>query len=318
MPTADTSADLDEQAIAWVILLHSGQASTEDLARLTAWRNLSDAHDKTYQHACQLWQDMGEALQQNARPTSLRSQRYRPPPRRFSKPLAIAASLLLFGLGLNAQSLTDALLHDYSTRHGEQKTLVLADGSHVMLNTDTALDVAFDSKTRRVRLVHGQAWFHVEADPARPFEVAAANHIVRALGTAFDVRNDNAEGVLIVQEHAVAVRSTVDPFAEVRVAEGERLDFSTSSAKPEKADVPQATAWQRHKLIFDGQPLAQVVAELNRYSDSKIWIADAALRQRAVTGVFPLDDPEGNLRTIQATLHLRMTWFGPWWGVLRS
>ncbi len=114
----------------------------------------------------------------------------------------------------------------------------------------------------------------------------------------------------VVQEHAVAVCSEDGAFVgEIRFKAGEKLEYGEARAEP--ANLQELQAWQRRKLIFDGQPLAQVVQELNRYRVGKIFLPDAGLRQLKVTGVFPLDDADGVLPAILSTLKLRESHLGP-------
>jgi len=346
-PFPDSAEALDDQAIEWIILLHSGKAGAEELAALARWRASSPGHDRAYREALELWQDAGDALAEpeavpQAKDSSAEGSAQAGPPfhavaRRQSlagplpprqaaasrrpanrrRYLSIAATVLLGLAGAiwNCPRLTDPLLHDYHTLPGELRQVRLEDGSRVLLDTDSALDVAFDGTARRVRLARGQALFQVAAEPGRPFEVEAADGVAQALGTVFDVRLEGKSMAVVVQEHAVAVRSRTARFpGEVRVETGERLAFSGARTvpRPEQAELGEATAWQRHKLIFDGRELSAVVEELNRYASGKILIADPSLRQRKVTGVFSTDEPEASLRAIQSTLQLRGTRLGPW------
>lgn len=330
----EPAADLIDQAIDWIILLHSGQAGAEDMARLAQWRASSPEHECAYRQAKRLWDDAGEAFGLDEAPRlefcpparpghfnngggaafgQAKRRRLRCRPSRL--PAAVGMLLLALAVLFGHHHLSDPLLHDHYTRHGEQKPVILADGSEVLLNTDTALDEVFENAIRTVRLARGQAVFRVKADPARPFEVEAASATVRALGTVFEVRREGEAVAVVVQEHAVAVRSRTGAFSgEIRVKAGEKLgvDASRASLKPEPVDVGETAAWQRRKLIFDELPLGRVIDEINRYADGKILITDSALKARSVTGVFPIDDTDGALRAICSTLQLRETRLGPW------
>ncbi|QSA96006.1 FecR family protein [Methylococcus sp. EFPC2] len=314
-----TAAPLSDQAIDWVVVAHSGQANEDDRRRLAAWKMQSPEHRQAYDEALRLWADMGEALDDSApaipprRPVDM--DRHAAMRRRRPAALAAAAAILLAVIGglLHGLHYTDPLLSDYYTRTGERRELNLADGSRIVLDTETAIDVGFDQSGRRIRLLHGRARFQVAADPARPFEVTAGAGVTRALGTVFDVRQENGRVRVTVQEHAVAVRAKARPDLPARVEAGQQLSYS-DSGEIERAvpvDLSVATAWQRHKLIFRERPLAEVVGELNRYRKDKVLLVGPALNQIRVTGVFPLDDGDDALQTVTSTLSLQLTRIGP-------
>jgi len=91
-----------------------------------------------------------------------------------------------------------------------------------------------------------------------------------------------------------------------------RYHPSTGIGAPEAATLRETSAWQRRKLIFNDRPLAQVVAELNRYRRGHIVITDASLNDLRVTGLFALDAPDGVLATVQRSLGLGATYLTPW------
>lgn len=201
---------LSDEAIAWVVRVHSNRCTEEDRARLAAWRRLSADHEEAYLQACRLWQDMGAALLGDQAPAVPIQTAARPPataPRRLLRwtGWAVAGSLAAFAI-LHHFHYTDPWLSDYHTATGEQALVRLADGSSALLNTDTALSLAGDKETRRLRLHHGQAVFTVAPDPTRPFEVEAAGGLIRALGTVFEVYENAGRVAITVQQHAVQVR----------------------------------------------------------------------------------------------------------------
>lgn len=333
----DGRESLSDQAMEWLILINSGHATAADRLRLDEWRQRDESHEGAYREAVRLWEELGEAIDTlgcpagasahfTAKSGPLTAMQSRHSERRGRLPWlghAAAAALLagLLGVTVERMGWSDPLLYDQYTGKGEQRQVELEDGSRLLLDTDTALDVDLGSGSRRVRIVRGQASFEVAADAARPFEVEAGQVVVRALGTVFEVRRDSDGVSVSVQEHAVGVRLTRAPGPdEVRVEAGQGLRYENSGRLSGTVDVPVdlATAWQRRKFIFRDQPLSQVVAEINRYRAGRIFITDAALGKRRVTGVFPMDDPEAALQTIQSALNLRTVSLGPWLLLRRS
>ncbi len=204
---------LSEEALRWLIRLHSGNATEADRQRYRAWRSRSPAHERAAAEAEGLWQDLGVAIEAGGFETAAdgpaapeagggpRLARLRGLGRRCVALPAALAALLLLGALLHYFHFTDPLFSDYCTAAGEQQTVRLDDGSTVLLNTQTAVSLAWDHRVRRVRLHHGQALFTVAKDPRRPFEVETAQATIRSLGTVFDVYQDEAgELCITVQE----------------------------------------------------------------------------------------------------------------------
>ena len=199
------------------------------------------------------------------------------------------------------------------TRHGEQLTRRLSDSSVLHLNTDSDVSVRYDAKERRVTINHGQVNFEVAHDPHRPFEVFAGVAEVIARGTVFDVRLTDESTIVTVAEGRVTVapaaaRSQLSsgndgsgptpqaspPRGAVEVGANQQLHVSATDwqAAPTTVDAQHATAWLRHQIAFENEPLADVAAEFNRYSSSPIQIESGALRTLRISGVFADNDPQ--------------------------
>lgn len=317
---------LADQAIDWLVLLRSGSVSAKTRSEFEHWLQQDSAHLAAFADAEALWGTAAKVLKEtqsiNLPPQRLDTVRKIRPVRRiaWNRGLATAASLLL-GVWMTWASLADWMFGDYSTAVGEQKELVLADGSSVFLNTDTAISLDWSADKRRVVLLKGQAEFTVAKDISRPFEVVAGNTTVRALGTVFEVFEQASGAVdVTVSEHAVGVSLHDRPDAEpVRVEEGERLRYAGHGElnRAEPVNLNQINAWQRGKLIFRDQPLAEVVAELNRYAKAKIVLKGGDIKQLRVSGVFPLDDA-AVLAALQKAFPIRSTQLGPWLIILHS
>ncbi|PKD39307.1 iron dicitrate transport regulator FecR [Methylomonas sp. Kb3] len=217
----------------------------------------------------------------------------------------IAACLMLavcLGWAFNA-----GYFADFRTSTGEQRRIQLSDGSTVILNTASSLSVDFSEQQRVIRLHGGEAYFKVAADAARPFEVVAGGGRVRALGTAFDVKQWQGDLAVTVYEHSVRV-AFADGATIERLPEGQRVaSLDGKSGTPEQTNLRQAAAWQERRLVFKEKPLQQVIDDLNRYRPGKIVIADPDLAAHLVTGVFNANDPEAALTVIETTLAVSET-----------
>lgn len=200
-------------------------------------------------------------------------------------------------------------------RSGEQRHVKLEDGSRIYLNTDTAVAVAFTPQQRTIRLLTGEASFTVTPETVRPFTVQSGDVSTRALGTSFLVQRHQDAVTVTVTEHAVQVSATDGrqvPATVVR--QSEQISYSTEAGlgRAHAVDANAIAAWQRGKMIFEAQPLAAVVEELNRYRAGRIMILNPALRSLNVTGVFDIGDPDAALRMIEQTLRIHDTTLTPY------
>lgn len=299
-PRADIA--LSDQAIDWVVRLHSGMAGTPERDGFQAWRALSPAHEAAAQEAEALWDGLGTAGGR------VRAQEKAGRGRTTRRAFMAGGVIAAFGLAATASGpLRRRMLADYSTGVGEAREVVLPDASRAFLNSSTALALDYSGPRRGIRLLEGQALFTVMPDPSRPFVVAAANGWTRAVGTAFDVdmRADSVAVTVVEGVVAVGIDGGSPEGTAVRADEAVRYGPGGVAA-PQRVDAAMATAWRRGKLIFNRRPLEDVVSELQRHTHAKIVIAGSSLKALEVTGVFDLNDPQSVLDTIEQTLPVRV------------
>ncbi len=196
-----------------------------------------------------------------------------------------------------------------ATAKGERRTFILKDGSRISLNAETIIEARYSADARDLRLLSGQALFHVARDSNRPFTVSAASQIVTATGTAFDVavRRNGSVRVLLLEGHVriepsrrsglarlipALARETLDP--------GQQLTAS-ASATPEigVGDVEQATAWNRGLVILRDEPLGDALDAFNRYADRQIVAVGPDLQDLKVSGMFAADASSDFLLALQ-------------------
>lgn len=282
-----------DEALQWLVDLHSGTAGDEAWDDYQRWCERSAEHHAAALAAERLWERLGSALQ-------------RPKPRRRAGPLlGLALAIGLAGGGA-WQVREEGWLADQRTAAGERRELRLDDGSQLVLAPQTRVDIHLEGNRRTVRLYAGELFVQVAPDPSRPFEVQAANGTLRALGTAFDVRRDGARVRLVVTEHSVGVARDGAARPTV-VREGQTLSFDANGISPPRdVDTASLTAWRRDRLIFDRQPLGEVLDELSRYHRGLLWVRDPALRQLPVTGLFDTRDLDAQLALLQQSLPIRI------------
>ena len=202
-----------------------------------------------------------------------------------------------------------------ATPVGQIRTVRLADGSAVTLDTDTILVTRMTRSFRRLTLVRGRARFDVAHDPVHPFTVAAGGGSVVAIGTLFDVSLTAGHRVAVTLIRGVVdVRAPAkaggwtDRQATARLAAGEQYAFGRGVASPGvRPASPGGALWPSRLLTFDSTPLSEAVAEANRYSHSQIRLASPDLGALQVSGVFPAASPRAFAQSLAMAFDLRLT-----------
>lgn len=286
---------LTETALEWLVTLHSGEATETDWARYDAWKEAAQAHRHAADAAESLWAGLGTALPR------------RRPVVKVAAALSLAVLMAVGGLELRGAGPPQTWLADLRTDVGERGSFVLEDGSRIVLDTASGVDLVFSPERRRVILRGGTIHVQVNPDPDRPFEVEAAGGTVRALGTAFDVRRMDDLVRVVVTEHVVRVSYPTGGRTVADVPAGRQIAYGPSAGLGRAvAATAGATAWQRGRLVFDGLPLGEVVAEMGRYHRGMVVFADDGLRALPVTGMFDCGDLDGLLDAVAAVLPVRV------------
>jgi transmembrane sensor len=188
----------------------------------------------------------------------------------------------------------------YTTHVGEQRSVALGDGSTVVLNTNTIVQVKYSDARREIRLQRGEALFQVAQDAARPFIVRTAAGSARAVGTRFNVIADEAgdvtvsvlEGRVEVIADAPSVDSAGRHSTLLNAGESAACarDGSLTRPAPGEVTLDRIAAWREGKLRFDGWPLDRAVREYNRYADKPVVLDASADADVLVSGMFRIGD----------------------------
>jgi transmembrane sensor len=215
----------------------------------------------------------------------------------FRLALGGAAAALLVSIVLTPPAQTDQPSVSYATKRGEQRQVGLADGSAMMINTDSRLAVRYSHSERRVVLERGEALFDVAKDSSRPFVVQAGTTEVRAVGTQFMVRLDQGEASVVVLEGEVKVFPAVaqdGPRVELRPGDKVAIIQAANSQSVQlgKVNASRASAWMDGYLDFEDAPLESVVAEVNRYAQRPFHIEDGSLRGIRLSARFKIGDAD--------------------------
>lgn len=299
------------EAAAWLARLHGPNRTGALEEGLRRWLGEDPLHAREFELATDVWNETG------GHPGGLPRRQPRPTLARVLIPaLAATVAVLMLGSWWFAHTLGPTYL---TTGVGDQKTVILADGSRITLNTDTRLSVQYGKSTRLVTLNYGEVYFDVVHNPARPFIVRAGERKVIDLGTRFVVnRTDSPNDPLVVTviEGRVAVAPAdaqdISPSrltAHVHIVSAGHLFGFHPDALPtiRSVSVDEATVWLNGQLAFDGTPLADAAEQFNRYNSVKIKLISPQLAAIPVGGVFRIGDSLSFARAVAAANHLRLT-----------
>lgn len=192
----------------------------------------------------------------------------------------------------------------YETALGEIRTISLADGSTVILDTASRLRVHLSGGERRLDLDRGRARFQVAEDERRVFRVRIAGGEIVAHGTMFDVSLISAHPLVTVLDGSVELNRS-DASGETRMlVPGQSV--ALDGPMTEQAVSAAEARWVSGMLALDATPLAEAVAAINRYNRTQIRLAEPFALQLRVTGAFRVRDPEGFARAVATSFHLKV------------
>ncbi len=264
----------------------------EKPSHVSAWLSLSDL----YEDASALQDDI--ALQALVRPAML-TRSHMPQRRRWMAGLALAtAATLMLVVGLSQYAPEHA--QHFANPVGTPRAFTLDDGTHVVLDTDSAISVRMDARRRELTLERGQVSIRVASDE-RAFEALAAGARVKDIGTEFQVRRWNDAVEVALLEGLVDVSVDAKPHS-VRLAPGERVEVSSEGAitSPKPADLAARRGWTEGKIFFSNKRLDALLSEVNRYSSVKIRLQDTAAGTQSVSGALDITTQGDLLQALEA------------------
>jgi len=333
-------AALDAEAAAWVARFDAGDVSAKDQAAFQAWLNSSPLHRQAIAEYGSFWSEFDqlgqltggvevrqEPVVQTRRPFQFSGARY--------WLAACAASVLVMvaaggvvrqeiparpSVQLAAAAPRLPIRQSYATAIGGQRKFTLADGSVVTLNTNSQIDVELLHDRRDIHLVRGEAYFDVVHDKTRPFTVYADRYVVRDIGTAFAVHllekclvnvRVTKGSVEIAARTARRGKLANEPKSLGVIVAGHDVVFGQKIERAEvvsDAELGRKLAWRQGQLIYSGQPLAEVLDDISRYSDIQIELADPALRNLPVGGAFSVNQTDAIIAALQNNFGVRAEW----------
>lgn len=305
-PLSDLSSPM-QQALTWFARLRNENVSDREKQNFEAWRQAHPDHDKAYQLVVHTWQSnvLDIALETfSAIPPAAKAK-----PSAALRWAATAVLSLLLGVGIVYSGWLERWQADYYTLPGQQQAVQLADGSKVLLNSDTVINVEFGNAQRGVKLLQGEAYFEVTPDANRPFTVNTKLGNVQVLGTQFAVRADTE---ISVDVESGKVACSDKQGKTEHLLKGQHVAISKQGlTAPKPFDKEQTFAWLKGRLIFRDQPLASVIQELQRYQSGKIFITDSHLANKRISGNYKLNDTQALLANLAHMTGAKIRHFSP-------
>jgi transmembrane sensor len=316
-----TRADIDEEAAVWIWRMDSATVAATDRQAFEAWLRQDPRHRRAAAALSAVWSTLdGLAEAKRDEKIATFTNTAKLPllhhPQRWW--FAAAAVLATVAVGAIWLQLGSGESQTFATAVGQQRNVVLADGSTVTLNTNTILETDLRWRTREIYLRKGEAHFQVAHDRSRPFLVHAGDAVVRAVGTAFEVRVLTDQHVdVVVNEGRVEVQATAplpalpNPATHARATTvralnaGERLSTASRDYAVTPITAQQMSselAWREGAIVFDGQPLSEAIAEIERYTDARIVVSDPEIARLRVGGRFRTGDVQEFFDALQTAL----------------
>ncbi len=329
----ETSEKANQEALGWLIALQEDPDDEDVQARFDTWLKSGRGNQQAWAEAQHVWNVLGDAKNAPAMPTAApkagAGSRSNASPlqatsgsRGRSRPFVWAAAgvaavclTILFQPAINIW-----LRADYSTSTAQVRDIRLEDGSIVHLGADSAIEVSFEPAARRVRLLSGEAYFEVEPNPARPFQVEAKNVETTVLGTAFNVQM-MSNGVAVAVNHGrVGVEAPqVQQGLEDPLGAGDWVRVDWGGHVERGNDEPELVGgWRRGMLVVKDRPIVEVVDEIRRHYSGTIVMPETELGRQRVTGVYDLRNPVEALRAVAQVHGANARRISPWMTVISS
>ncbi|MGK6314133.1 FecR family protein [Neorhizobium sp. DT-125] len=311
---------IEKEAIAWFTRMN-GKPSATDRLDFRAWLEASPQNLAAFNEVGALWHGLAPSIHMASNGTDddlaeplQKIQRLRASKKRSATGPVAASCLALLVAGcwlwLERPNFLQDLSADFVSARGERRDIRLEDGSRILMDADTAMDVDMSAGQRRVRLLRGTAFFDV-ARNEETFIVQTENGEIRVLGTQFDVAmRQNGKVTVTLAAGSVEVRA-VEQAQNLVIKPGETVDYDVNGiAAAQPIAVEDEMAWHEGRFIFNNARLADVLAQIERYRDGRIVILGSSLAERRVSGNIPLGDTDQALKAVQASVGFQLNGFG--------
>lgn len=326
---------IQDEALHWIMEVDRG-LTEERKNDLSAWFSTSPVHIEVFLENAKLWDDLDvmSTLADIIPYEGIEQKRKRP------GYYLIAASFLLVAMlaTIVANVFSDgsvvvpqspvyaAQQAVFETPRGEINTFTLSDGSKLTLNTHSKVEVAYNQAFRNIHLVYGELYIDVAHNKERPLNIVVEDKRFQAVGTAFSVMyTDSQEVELTVSDGRVLLTNNVSESDAPRISTvvadnetgviltaGQKTSVSVNSNPDFRAlniqDISDSLqfelSWRTGSLTFSGQSMADAIAEVNRFLDKPILLADDDVRALKVIGRYEHGNLTQFVRALEQNFNL--------------
>lgn len=316
---AQSIQKIDSEAARWAVRLHAGALAIAEQAELDRWLEDDSRHRGALLRARATWLNLdrlGALAARRAQPSGrvIEPDRATRAGHQYTNRRGfIAASVMALVFASAGVWWTRLHRQTYLSDVGEIRSVALADGSRMVLNTATEATVSFSRASREIQLTLGEGLFEVAKDPTRSFIVQTGSVSVRAVGTVFSVRAADHRVDVIVTEGVVEIvdANGSNIGGTRRVAAGEGATVTETGhievRSVSRREAQRRLAWREGMLEFDGESLTDAVAEINRHNHRHVVVGDPVLAARPIVGRFRANHPEDFAATVAIALGAQRT-----------
>lgn len=288
------SPEIRAEAAAWLARLRADDKDLADERAFRAWLSRDPMHAAAFEAVTEVWEVVGATRAQPVARTATVSN--------VTRRRAILASVsAMAAAGVYFSFRPGAYAAVYETAVGEQKHVVLSDGTQVFLDTDTKLRATFDSAMRLIALERGRCNFHVTASDKRPFVVDASTQRIVTARSVFDVRREGEDVAVVLTQGSATVTGDRDSDPCL-LKPGDRLSIRNARPQIDRPNLVPLVAWQTGQAVFENTSLADAMREMNRYSEVKLAASDNAVASLRISGVYRVGDNLAFARSVAALL----------------
>lgn len=308
-----------KKAAWWLVVLEDEDVAVKDQVAFKHWCESHAENALAYQHVSRAISRFDQAgfnasdvgvANQVIQSEVLSTDSYLKPIAATSFGFLLMATAWLYQSGYSV----DYLASDYKSNVGEVTEVQLADGSRLVLDSMSAVNIYYSSDKRRIELVQGQLFADVVTNPQRPFTVETQSSTTTALGTSFTVSQQDENTHVTISEsnvelcHRNPLNTSLHQLPCVRGSQGEQMRLQERQLYgPEAINVAKDIAWMKHRLVIDNQPLSQVLDQLDKYNAGLLIYLESEVESIRVSGVFPTDDIELSFSMLAKHPQVEMT-----------
>lgn len=282
---APISSHLIAEAAEWLVEIQEGQLNAEQQQKFEQWKNQSAEHQRAWQQAEQLQHYLNDV------PDNVSEQIFDDHQHKKLNGKFLSIILLTAGAAITAYyAQQQAWLADQRTAYGEQRSVILEDGSKLILNSKTAIDIDFSATERNIKLHYGEIFIQTAKDQQqrpRPFKVLNQDGSILALGTQFNVAQQENQTQVAVLEHAVLIENKSGQ--KYQLGAGEQTQFDKQHIGTNYSINTLDFAWHHHLIVADRISLTHFSQQIEKHYGYSVEI-DPTLKDLIISGTYPSND----------------------------